>query len=107
MNSLYIDLFVTLTQLKHSTETTVKMTDQVDHSRQEKKEMQKALSKAEAKIRKLEKPPNKRASSVLQTHEIESETLYEQERDRNQVLHYMLYHVLLSMDLDFRNLRRR
>ena len=82
--NLFRILICLLTQLKQSIDGTVKMTDQVERFRQEKKEVQKGLSKAEARIRKLEKPQSKKASSV--THETMSETLYEQERDRNQVL---------------------
>ena len=83
--NLFRILICSLTQLKQSIDGTVKMTDQVERFRQEKKEVQKALSKAETRIRKLEKPQSKKASSV--THETKSETLYEQERDRNQVLY--------------------
>ena len=82
--NLFRILICSLTQLKQSIDGTVKMADhQVEHFRQEKNKVQKALSKAEARIRKLEEPQTKK---VLQ---IESETLYEQELDRNKVHNYL------------------
>lgn len=75
--------------------------DQIDTSKHEKRELQKALKKADRKKEKAQTLVIVQGSSAPQTGEL-SEEAFEQERDRNQVLHNDMlatcnyYHVPLS-----------
>ena len=61
--------------------TAVDLINQIDCLRQEKKKMQKALSRAEARIQDSSDHPQ-----ASESRRIDMETLYAEERDRNKVM---------------------
>lgn len=64
----------------------MRLIDELDKSKKEKKELQKVSKKAEEKIKKLEKATRKQSSAQDGTIKIsEAERLYGEERDRNEV----------------------
>ena len=71
-------------QLSHYTNTVIGLSEAVDKLKKERRDLHKAIKKAEDKAKKLEKAQSKATRPVVPTSE--HEQLYEEERDQNQVM---------------------
>ena len=71
-------------QFSHYTNTVIELTEAVEKLKRERRDFQKSFKKAEDKVKKLEKAQSKATRPVVPASE--HERLYEEERDRNQVM---------------------